>query len=504
MYLHELLRYVKEPLPEVRLNGLKLDSRKITAGDAFVAIPGHEVDGRNFISAAIAAGASVVLAHSDEFAVGYHNEVPIVYLPNLALRVSDLAGRFYGTPSKQLRLTGITGTNGKTTVSHLLAQLWQQLEAPAAVIGTVGSGLMQQLLPESLTTPDPITIQQRLAAFVAEGARSVTMEVSSHALTQGRVEGLHFNTLIATNVSRDHLDYHGTLKAYAAAKQRLFTDFPAAIRVLNADDKIISTWGAVDDYWFSMNPHRLGQPHTLVASDWVFHADHTRMTLNWEHESIRVESPLLGEFNIANVLAAVTAVIATGYSLADVAQYIECLEAVPGRMETFKGGQGPLVIVDYAHTPDALQQVLSAAQNHCTGRLWCVFGCGGDRDRGKRPQMGQIAAKYADVSIVTDDNPRTEDPQQIIDDIITGMPRGTEYQPYPDRAKAIRYALTTASEQDVVVCAGKGHETYQIIGSRRYDYDERAYVAAVTAELAELANKGEQGKKVNNKEQRHD
>lgn len=483
MQLQQLLNHIKEPLPHVEVTGLKLDSRKIAAGDAFVAIPGHAVDGGDFISASIAAGASVVLAHGKTFALTTQNGTPIVTLPNLAMQVSDIAGRFFGTPSKALRLTGITGTNGKTTVSHLLAQLWQQIDPAAAVIGTVGSGLMSQLLPEQLTTPDPVTVQQRLAAFVAEGARSVTMEVSSHALAQGRVEGLHFNTVIATNVSRDHLDYHGSMKDYAAAKQRLFTDFPAPCRVLNADDKIVASWGSVDDYWYSMNAHRLGQPHTLVASDWAFEHDRTRMTLNWEHESIRVESPLLGEFNIANVLAAATAVIAAGYSLAEVSKHIGSLESVPGRMETFQVPNGPLVIVDYAHTPDALQQVLKAARNHCFGSLWCVFGCGGDRDRGKRPQMGQVAAKYADVSVVTDDNPRTEEPLQIIDDIITGMPHGTNYQRYPGRVEAIRHAVTAAGPNDVIVCAGKGHETYQIIGTRSQDYDERAYVALLAEEL---------------------
>lgn len=483
MQLQQLLKHVKEPLPNVQLSGLKLDSRKVAAGDAFIAIPGYDVDGRNFISAAIAAGASVVLAQGKQFTVSMENQVPIVTLPNLAMQVSDLAGRFFATPSKALRLTGITGTNGKTTVSHLLAQLWHEIEPPAAVIGTVGSGLMSQLLPEQLTTPDPVTVQQRLAAFVAEGARSVTMEVSSHALAQGRVEGLHFNTVIATNVSRDHLDYHGTMKAYAAAKQRLFTDFPAPIRVLNADDKIVSSWGSVDDFWFSMNQHYLGQPHTLVASDWSFKQDTTRLTLNWEHESIRVESPLLGEFNIANVLAAATAVIAAGHTLAEVAALIGRLEAVPGRMETFQVPNGPLVIVDYAHTPDALKHVLTAARNHCFGTLWCVFGCGGDRDRGKRPQMGQVAAKYADLCVVTDDNPRTEDPLQIIDDIITGMPHGTNYKRHPGRADAVRYAMTNAGPNDVIVCAGKGHETYQVIGSRSHDYDERAHVALLAEEL---------------------
>lgn len=483
MQLQQLLHFIKTPLPEIDVAGLKLDSRKVAAGDAFIAVPGHAVDGREFIRAAIAAGASVILAEGRLFRIDTDGPVPIVYIPKLAMQVSSIAGHFFHEPSKQIRVTGITGTNGKTTVSHLLGQLWQQLEPPAAVIGTAGSGLMSQLLPEQLTTPDPVTLQQRLAAFVAEGARSVTMEVSSHALAQGRVEGLQFNTVIATNVSRDHLDYHGSMRAYAKAKQRLYTDFPALNRVLNADDKVTVKWGTEDDYWFSLNPNKMGQPRTLVASDWQFNHDSTQMTLNWEYESVRVASPLLGEFNIANVLAATTAILAAGYCLNDIAPFISQLQAVPGRMETFRVPGGPLVIVDYAHTPDALQHVLLAARNHCNGKLWCVFGCGGDRDRGKRPQMGQTAAKYADVSVVTDDNPRTEEPLQIIDDIITGMPHGTDYIRKPGRAEAIRHAMAEAGSADVIVCAGKGHETYQVIGTRSYDYDERAYVASLAEEL---------------------
>lgn len=464
-------------LPEVDVSGLKLDSRKIGPGDAFIAVPGYEVDGRDYISAAIAAGAKVVLSEAHKAGVDVSNSVPIIQVPQLRNQVSDIAGRFYHEPSTQLRLTGVTGTNGKTTVSHLLAQLWHQVEPPAAIMGTVGSGLVSQLLPEALTTPDAITVQQRIASFVAEGARSLSMEVSSHALDQGRVEGLHFHTVIATNVSRDHLDYHGSMEAYVAAKGRLFSDFPAQVKVLNADDTHVAQWGNLDDYWYSLNAHLSGRARTLVATDWSFTSSGARMTLNWEHESIRVESPLLGQFNIYNLLAAVTAMIACDVPFLNIADSIPQLIAVPGRMETFYSDSGVLAIVDYAHTPDALQHVLQAARHHCKGQLWCVFGCGGDRDRGKRPQMGQVAHRFADVCVVTDDNPRTEEPKQIIDDIISGMPHDAAVYRKPGRKDAIAFALTQLNAGDVLVCAGKGHETYQIIGTRSETYDERAYVA---------------------------
>ncbi|WP_232819910.1 UDP-N-acetylmuramoyl-L-alanyl-D-glutamate--2,6-diaminopimelate ligase [Aliidiomarina celeris] len=485
--MSDLLSHLRLPehaqLQALTVTGLKLDSRKVTPGDAFIAVPGYQTDGREYISAAIAAGARVVLSEGHKLAVQEHAGVPVLSIPNLRSQVSDIAGAFFDQPSRKLRLCGVTGTNGKTTVSHLLGQLWHAIEPPAAVMGTVGSGIVSQLIPEALTTPDGVTVQQRLASFVAEGARSVVMEVSSHALDQGRVEGLHFHTVIATNVSRDHLDYHGTMKAYAAAKGRLFTDFPAAVRVFNADDKIVAGWGSLDDYWYSLQPSLAGRARTLVASNIQYTHSGTRLTLNWEHESVRVESPLLGAFNVSNLLAAATAVLANKVPLSRVAELIEHLQSVPGRMETFALPNGALAIVDYAHTPDALQHVLQAARNHCSGKLWALFGCGGDRDRGKRPQMGQVAAQYADISVVTDDNPRTEAPEQIIDDIISGMPHEAEIIRQPGRAGAVQFALQSAKHGDVVVCAGKGHETYQLIGSRTEHYDERAYVAQLAEDL---------------------
>ncbi|RUO33481.1 UDP-N-acetylmuramoyl-L-alanyl-D-glutamate--2,6-diaminopimelate ligase [Aliidiomarina sanyensis] len=477
--LSALLPDCPYPLPDLAIQGLKLDSRRIAAGDAFIAVPGYDTDGRDYIDAAISAGACVVLADMDTWTTGEMESVWIIGVPHLKQRVSALADIFYGSPSSQLRVIGVTGTNGKTTVSHLIAQLWHELEPAAAVLGTIGSGILPQLLPEKNTTPDAVTVQQRLAGFKAEGARCVAMEVSSHALVQGRVDALRFDTIIATNISRDHLDYHGTMEAYVAAKRSLFTDFDAKARILNADDPVIATWGTSNDYWFSLNPKLAGRANTLVALDIEYTDAGTELTLAWFEHRLRIRSPLLGDFNVANLLAAMLSPLSAGYRLTDVAALVGRLRPVIGRMETFRREGYPLVLVDYAHTPDALEQVLRAARRHCHGKLWCVFGCGGDRDRGKRPQMGQVAARFADEIVVTDDNPRTEDPHTIIEDIVSGMPAGTHVHASPGRSQTVLATLRNAAADDVVVLAGKGHETYQIIGTKSVDYDERAWVESV-------------------------
>lgn len=478
-------------LPEVKIQGIKLDSRKVNSGDLFIALPGQRYNGAHFIEAAIDLGATAVVWQTENPSLETRRGVPCIGIPKLNQVVSGLAGRFYQHPSNQLALTGVTGTNGKTTVSHLLAQLWHALAPPAAVMGTVGSGVVQQLLPEALTTPDAVTVQQRLASFVAQGVRAAVMEVSSHALAQGRVEGLNFTTVIATNVSRDHLDYHGSMAAYAAEKARLFTDFTAQYRVFNLDDKVVTTWydeakknDSGTSFGFSLNSVYAGRSSVLVATHCEYSALSARFTLHWGPEKIRVESPLMGRFNIQNLLAALTAILAAGYHLSELIPLVGTLKAVPGRMETFKQPQTPLVVVDYAHTPEALKELLKAVRQHATGKVWCLFGCGGDRDRGKRPQMGQIAAEFADKLIVTDDNPRTEPPAQIIADIRAGIPHGADWIEIAGRKEAIDYGLKQAAPHDVLVCAGKGHETYQEIGTQRFDYDERAYIQVALAQIA--------------------
>lgn len=482
--LKHVLPDYPEKLPELHVPGMKLDSRRVAQGDLFVAIPGYQVDGRDFIDAAIAAGAGAVIQEADACGVKKLHGTPVISVPGLREQLSGVAGRFFGHPSRKMRVIGVTGTNGKTTVSQLVAQLWQYLEPPAAVLGTLGSGLVTQMLPEQNTTPDAVTVQQRLAGFAAEGVHTTAMEVSSHAMVQYRVEAVKFDTLIATNISRDHLDYHGTMDAYIAAKKRLFDDFTTKVRIFNADDKIISSWGDESDLWFSMDESNLTsvpqKENTLLATSIKYTDTGTEMDLHWQGQTSKIRSPLLGDFNISNLLAALLSPLSHGYALSDLVPLIRGLKPVAGRMETFSRQGMPLIIVDYAHTPDALQQVLSAARRHCKGQLWCVFGCGGDRDRGKRPQMGQVAAAGADQVVVTDDNPRTEDPLQIIEDIVSGMTGSANIIRMPGRQQAVTETINKAATDDVVVLAGKGHETYQIIGTKSVNYDERAVVASLT------------------------
>ncbi len=495
--LIELLPDAPEALPEVIISGLKLDSRQVTHGDCFVAVPGHQVDGRNFIQAAIKAGASVVLQQANSFSIDQSGSVPILCVPHLAEQLSLIAGRFYGHPSRHMKVVGVTGTNGKTTVTHLVAQLFHRLGQPAAVVGTLGSGFTDALLAEKNTTPDPITVQARLAGLRSEGAQVVAMEVSSHALVQGRVQALEFSAVAATNVSRDHLDYHGSMESYAAAKEDLFSHYPTKARVYNEDDAYIRAWQQRHPeaaFGFSIrataaDAHSEGAKR-LVATDLAFHPQGASFTLHWQGQQLKAQTPLIGEFNVSNVLAAVTVLLADGVALNQIIPQLASLQPVAGRMDAFSADGQPLAIVDYAHTPDALEQVLKAARRHCRGQLWCVFGCGGDRDRGKRPQMGAIASQFADVAVVTDDNPRTEEPLTIIADIVSGMQGGARVIQHPGRRDAVLSSLAQAGPDDVVVMAGKGHEDYQIIGTTSHAYNERQVVADYMAEAQGITPEG--------------
>ncbi|WP_404408855.1 UDP-N-acetylmuramoyl-L-alanyl-D-glutamate--2,6-diaminopimelate ligase [Pseudidiomarina marina] len=474
-------------LPAVKVGGLKLDSRQVAANDAFVAVPGYQVDGRQFIDAAIEAGAAVVLADSETVGMELRGRTWVVEVPQLKNELSAIAGRFFHEPSQALSVIGVTGTNGKTSVTYITAQLLEALGVPCGVIGTTGSGFPGRLLPETHTTPDAIAVQHRLHVMRSEGAQAVAMEVSSHALVQRRVEAVHFKVSVATNISRDHLDYHGTMANYAGAKRRLFTELDTQFSVLNADDSAVAAWlpDRTDSWRFSLTPQNATR--SIWAEQVKYDHDGTQFNLYVRYDAERVEqisvqSPLLGGFNVYNLLAAIAAVISLGQEPQKIAAACAQLHAVPGRMEAFGGHHGkPLVIVDYAHTPDALQQVLSALRRHCEGQLWCVFGCGGDRDRGKRPQMGAVAADMADRVVVTDDNPRTEPPEQIVQDIIAGMPTRQRVQVIMGRENAVRQVIAQAKANDVVLLAGKGHEDYQVIGQQRIDYNERALVAEITA-----------------------
>lgn len=491
MSLQQLLSWMNIALPPTTISGIKLDSRQVANGDLFVAVPGYLTDGRNYIEQAVAAGAAAVLAEAEQTRVEEISGVPLIQMPEVKAQLSRIAGNFFAHPSAQTRLIGVTGTNGKTSVTHLIAQLVQAMGEPAAIIGTTGSGLIGALLPEKHTTPDAVTVQQRLSTLVAEGARVIAMEVSSHALVQGRVDALEFSAVAATNISRDHLDYHGSMDDYVQAKRRLFTDFKAPHQLINADDPVLRQWqndlpgmmvtGLVSE---QRENSPQGSPAAALLADHIdYQADGTVFEVYYRpfddnEQRQAIHSPLLGQFNVYNLLTAVGVLLAQGYPIQQLAQACQQLQPVPGRMEAFQNASSALIVVDYAHTPDALQQVLTALRKHCRGQLWCVFGCGGDRDRGKRPQMGKVAVEFADQVVVTDDNPRTEPAEQIIADILAGTLNNPNTRVIQGRYQAVVDTMARAQQDDVVLLAGKGHEDYQVIGTQRLDYDERATVAS--------------------------
>jgi UDP-N-acetylmuramoyl-L-alanyl-D-glutamate--2,6-diaminopimelate ligase len=452
----------------------------VQPGDLFLAVPGTRADGRAFLAGALARGAAALLYEADGFEPDAR-AAGAIGVPNLRSHVGAIADRFYGSPSHKLKVVGVTGTNGKTTTTHLLAQVLDGAGRRCGLIGTLGSGFPGALDPAQHTTPDAVSVHRLMAGFVAAGAQAVCMEVSSHALDQARVAGVAFDIAVFTNLTRDHLDYHGDMDSYAAAKARLF-DFPhLEAAVINADDRfgqalIERTRDRLRVVSFGLENGdvraRRVQP---TSAGLLLHV----VTPQGEAE---LKSPLLGRFNAANLLAVLAVLLTAGMPLAEAVAAVARARPVAGRMERFGGDSRPLVVVDYAHTPDALDKALAALREHTAGKLVCVFGCGGDRDRGKRPLMGAIAERLADVVILTNDNPRHEQPQAIIDEIVRGM--RTTPNTVPDRVQAIRAALAEARRGDIVLVAGKGHEDYQQIGDRRVPYSDRDTVRALLEEAA--------------------
>jgi UDP-N-acetylmuramoyl-L-alanyl-D-glutamate--2,6-diaminopimelate ligase len=481
--LRELLAgMIAEPLRDNPvITGLTLDSRAVQHGFLFLAVPGTRVDGRAYMAGALARGAAAVAYESN----GYESDARVesaIGVPGLRRQVGVIADRFYDSPSKKLKVVGVTGTNGKTTTTHLLAQALDRHGQRCGLIGTLGCGFPDALDPGVHTTPDAIRVHELLSGFAETGAQTVCMEVSSHALDQSRVAGVAFNIAVFTNLTRDHLDYHGDMDRYAAAKARLF-DFPhlEAI-VINADDRFGRELLA-----------RSARPGVRVLSFGLEQGDvhaHSiqpstsglRFVARTPYGEVEVKSPLLGRFNAANLLGVLAVLLVNKMPLAEAAAALAQAQPVAGRMERFGGEHQPLVVVDYAHTPDALDKVLSALREHTRGRLVCVFGCGGDRDRGKRALMGAIAERLADIVILTNDNPRHESPQAILDEIAGGM--RTTPTVVPDRTEAIRAALHEVGSGDVVLVAGKGHEDYQQIGDRRIPYSDRDTVRTLLREAA--------------------
>jgi UDP-N-acetylmuramoyl-L-alanyl-D-glutamate--2,6-diaminopimelate ligase len=452
------------------------DSRKAQPGTVFAAYPGESRDGRDYIPQAVAQGVDGVLWEADHYQWDPALGLPNAGVNGLKNRIGEIAAHIYGEPSRSMHMIGITGTNGKTSVAHWVAQALSQANRKTAVIGTVGNGFPGALTPALNTTPDAIELQQRLAHYKKQGATACAMEVSSHGLSQGRVNGATFNVAVLTNLSRDHLDYHGDMERYADAKARLFSWPGLEWVVLNVDDAFGQRLESetrpsrVAGYGFQRgavvgNKLRLSQAglHLDVHTDWG---------------NAELDVPLLGRFNAANLLAVLATLLVSGVKLDDAGKALARITPPPGRMQTLGGQAHPLVVVDYAHTPDALDKVLATLREIVSGgRLICVFGCGGNRDKGKRPLMGQAAVQGADEVWVTSDNPRNEDPRHIIDDILAGTRDAKSGHPVhiePDRARAIFEAIGGAHQGDVVLIAGKGHEDYQEMAGERLPFSDVA------------------------------
>ena len=464
------------------VTGLALDSRRIKPGNLFIAMPGTAADGRQFIQDAIQQGAAAIVYESSDGFEPQPASLPQYPVKNLSSIAGVIADRFFGSPSKQLTVIGVTGTNGKTTCTQLIADALNQLEKSCAIIGTLGNGFPGKLDTTIHTTPDVVTVHSLLAKFISDGADSVCIEVSSHALEQGRVNGVAFDVAVFTNLTRDHLDYHGDMESYGAAKARLFSLPGLKVAVINGEDEfgkdlLKNLPEKVQAIRFGLGSGEYNA--TMIA------AGHEGLTIEVSTPlgMSTINSQLFGRFNAANLLAVLAVLVACDISLSDAAESLSKIRPVAGRMERFGGKQDkPLVVVDYAHTPDALEKVLMALREHTEDSLWCVFGCGGDRDRGKRPQMGAVAEQLADHVVLTDDNPRHEDAKQIIADIQSGMTSSPEV--IHRRAEAIRNAVQNANPADIIVLAGKGHEDYQQIGDKRTPYSDRDTVAEILGEAA--------------------
>lgn len=482
MNLQQLFRFFSVAPGNFDLNqevtGLYMDSRRVKPGSVFFAIKGHSQDGHEKIPQAIEQGAiGIVCSDSSRIPKDYSGLV--LQVNDVRSIVSSMAARYFQFPSQNLFTVGVTGTNGKTSIAYLVEAFLNGAKIPTAVMGTINHHFQERIWPTELTTPDPIAIQERLLDFKLAGAEAVVMEVSSHALDQKRVEGVAFDVGIFTNLTRDHLDYHKTMESYHEAKQRLFTDLmwkttkPNPAVVINTDDpygrrlriadtaKLI-TYGQTDaDFEFK-----------IERQDWTG----TWFRLRSPYGTHEVKIPLLGLHNVYNVVGAMAAVSQTERKIEDFIEALDGFKGVPGRLQRVPNSQLN-IFVDYAHSPDALEKVLNILtdlrnQISKESKIWCVFGCGGDRDKGKRPLMAQVAEKWADHLIITSDNPRTEDPEQILNDMEAGLSNKSKVLREVDRKKAILRAKSLAKPQDVILIAGKGHEDYQIIGTQKFPFDD--------------------------------
>lgn len=456
---------------------LVLDSRIIKPGDTFVAVKGFQTDGRKFIDSALQQGAGLVLAEDDEnteYRQFFSENEKVIWLKQLRRELSGIAGRYFGSPSQMLKNVAVTGTNGKTSCSYLVAKTLQKLHFECYLLGTLGVGQSSQLQDCGTTTADAITIQKILAQAVESGAQFASMEVSSHGLDQMRTQAISFNTAIFTNLTRDHLDYHGTMENYGEAKRKLFISEGLKNAVINMDDrfgrKLAKDESITATKWLvttKLPTSGSNLNRWVWAEDVVYSLQglHAKVYTPWG--SGVLESPLIGQFNLSNLLIVIACLGSILKEVHPVLLALKNVHSAPGRMQKFGNKQTPLAVVDYAHTPDALEQALLALREHCVGLIWCVFGCGGDRDNGKRPLMARVAEKLANRVVVTFDNPRTESSELIKADIFEGFRKPEKVKYIEDREQAILNTIAKANPGDAVLIAGKGHEDYQIIGTEK-------------------------------------
>ncbi len=480
--LGTLLRGIDLPaeIRDVMVHGLTADSRDVRKGDAFVARAGLKRHGREFLDFAVQKGAAAILLEDQGPAAswieGPGGAVVVVRLEGLSRRISELAGRFYGEPSRKMVLVGITGTNGKSTTASLIAQLYEALGLKSASIGTLGVVCAGNIIADvGMTTPDAVTGQKWLGYLWEQDVAAVAMEVSSHALDQFRVAGVRFQTAVFTNLTHDHLDYHRSMEEYGRAKQALFAMPDLTRAVINIDDVYAGEMmAAVSPPVHIIRYSIRNSEAEFQASNLHYRRDGVGFQLRSPWGNAQIESPLLCEFNVYNLLAAIASVCVTADDFAQVSKVLPELKPVEGRMQIVADpGKNLTVVVDYAHTPDALRQAIIGVRKHTRGDLCVVFGCGGDRDPGKRPLMGKVAAELGDKLCITTDNPRSEDPQKILDEICRDM-TGNQFEVFLDREQAITTAIRMAKPGDAILVAGKGHEKYQIIGDKKSPFDDCA------------------------------
>ncbi|MES9855840.1 MAG: UDP-N-acetylmuramoyl-L-alanyl-D-glutamate--2,6-diaminopimelate ligase [Sedimenticola sp.] len=479
------------------IKSITQDSRTVRQGSLFLACSGGSHHGLDFFNQAVDAGAvAVVCEPALEWPLERIEmlteslEIPLLVVDGLGIKLSALAGRFYHHPSQSMTVVGVTGTNGKTSCAQFLARALSD-DRPCGVIGTLGNGFPDSMEDATHTTPDPVLLQALLHALYAQGAKAVAMEVSSHALDQSRVAHLNFDVAVLTNLSRDHLDYHGTLAAYGEAKKQLFYMPGLGCAVINLDDP----FGRELLNELPTDIKRVGYGIGSAVAEgadvdcWVqapaidSSSEGMRITIGGSWGEGTLNTPLLGHFNVSNLLAVLAVLLHLDIPLNEALERLAKLRTVPGRVERFGGGDRPLVVVDYAHTPNALEHVLMALRGHTEQRLICLFGCGGDRDRGKRPLMGRVAERLADRVIVTDDNPRGENGDRIVEEILAGMELPEQVQVIRNRKQSIAQAIAEAEVGDLVLVAGKGHETVQIVGSEKHPFSDCEQVVAALSEV---------------------